>query len=103
MASHSDGSNSDDTWLLRDGTAIYNHPHKCHRGKARNKEVEEQQVGIQIGRRIEKKRQKHKHKITQESSGEKDESTEADPDPDSVSANMQGVGYVWLNTLQKMS
>lgn len=38
MAPHSDGSQSDDTWLFRDSTTIHNHPHKRQRGEARNKE-----------------------------------------------------------------
>lgn len=36
MASHSNESHFDDTWLFRDKTTIHNHPHKFHHRKARN-------------------------------------------------------------------
>lgn len=54
MASHSDGSESDDTWLFGDEAAIYNGPHKCHGSKARNSTGEgKQQVGRQGHGQIE--------------------------------------------------
>lgn len=57
MAIHSDGSNSDDTWIFGNGENIYNHPHKCHLRKARDKEGVGQQAQRQTaGQRIKGRR-----------------------------------------------
>lgn len=101
MATHSDGSNSDDTWLFRDGTTIYNHRHKCHRRKARNKDVAEQQVGrrMESERKSARKRQRNTSEQPRENRvGMKRIAIQI------VSVLICGeVGYVWLNVPQMMS
>ncbi len=66
MATHSDGSDSDDTWLFGDGQTIYNHPHKCHPRKARKKEVKKQQVERRIEEEKEEARMQRERNETTE-------------------------------------
>lgn len=76
MAPHSDGSQSDDTWLFRDCTTIHNHPHKCQLGEARNKEEgvpaggktdnEEEEEGKKEEEEKEDKRLSKKNRVSED-------------------------------------